>query len=89
MAEYSDGPIICCNNSDKIELAHLWNHSDIAYSKLDELETELAKLLNMLGFDTECNTPDYMLATYMVNALTNYMNIKHHKDVWQKKNEQE
>ena len=35
-------------------------------------EKELEELLNKHGWDTKCDTPDFILAKYIINTLNNY-----------------
>lgn len=56
------------------------NVSPLLYGVIDSkkreiLLTRLEVLYNLLGIDTELNTPDYLLAEYTLNCLVSYGNL--------------
>lgn len=55
--------------------------STIATSKFDTLTSALTAVLNKFCVDNSCNTPDFILADYLVNCLTTYNRIS----TWNKK----
>lgn len=38
-------------------------------------EKRLEELINIYGLDDQCNTPDYLLADYLIGCLQNYKKI--------------
>lgn len=42
--------------------------------KLNVFEAEVKKLVNTLSIDNDLNTPDYLLAAFLTNALCIYNN---------------
>lgn len=49
---------------------------------IEKFRTEVRGLVNRLSIDGECNTPDFILADYLVNCLQNYAEITKLRDVW-------
>ena len=47
-----------------------------------EFISELAELLNSFNMDTEANTPDYILAQYLLCCLNNFTHIVNARDDW-------
>ena len=43
---------------------------------------ELENLINIHSIDNEFNTPDYILADYLVNCLENYRKITEQMENW-------
>ena len=39
---------------------------------IETFRKEVEELVNRLSIDNECNTPDFILADYLVNCLQNY-----------------
>ena len=42
---------------------------------------DLTSLINEHSLEQHCNTPDYILADYLINCFNNYCNIKNDNDV--------
>jgi len=61
--------------SEKIEVS-------VQVSKTDDFKKELAVLLNCYGWDTACDTPDYILATYLDNMLNDYCAVMARNIAW-------
>lgn len=51
----------------------LWDKSDFKHK--DEFVKKVEELLNIYGIDAALNTPDYLLAEYLLNCLINFGNI--------------
>lgn len=49
---------------------------------IEKFRTEVRGLVNRLSIDGECNTPDFILADYLVNCLQNYAETTKLRDVW-------
>ena len=47
-----------------------------------EFTKELEALLNRYGADTECGTPDYILAEYLTSCLETYRDTVRSRDTW-------
>lgn len=47
-----------------------------------ELREDLAHVLNIHSIDTVTNTPDFILAEYLVNALGSFGSAVNNRDVW-------
>jgi hypothetical protein len=45
-------------------------------------KVEIETLINIHCIDTELNTPDYILAEYLVNCLENYRKVNDQRDTW-------
>jgi len=43
---------------------------------------EIENLINIHSIDNELNTPDYILADYLVNCLENYRKINEQREKW-------
>ena len=43
---------------------------------------ELEHLVNKHGIDDDCNTPDFILVEYIINALESYKQTKERNDDW-------
>jgi hypothetical protein len=50
--------------------------------KSTSLRRQLAQLLNSASRENESNTPDYILAAYMINCLQAYESAVNARDVW-------
>ena len=49
---------------------------------IEKFRTEVRELVNRLSIDGECNTPDFILADYLVNCLQNFDETTKLRDVW-------
>jgi hypothetical protein len=49
-----------------------------------EIQLELAAVLNRYSMDAACNTPDFVLAEYLVDCIASYRKAKEANDKWQK-----
>ena len=49
---------------------------------LQEFEKELESLINSHSIENESNTPDFILAKYLVNCLKNYKEIHDSNEKW-------
>jgi len=45
-------------------------------------EEELRKLINQFSIETESNTPDFILAQYMLGCLSNFNLAVRNRDTW-------
>ena len=43
---------------------------------------ELTDLINKHSLEQYCNTPDFILADYLVACFNNYCNVKNDNDQW-------
>jgi hypothetical protein len=50
--------------------------------KNEAFSEELTQLLNKYSIDTECSTPDYMLAKYIISSLDALTQTHQTRDVW-------
>lgn len=53
-------------------------------SNIDDetLKRDLSKLMNIHGIDTECSTPDYILAEYLIDCLKSYKKLDNANRTW-------
>ena len=51
-------------------------------SKEYTFRQELTGLINKHNLEQHCNTPDYIIAEYLVNCFNSYCEVKNHNDVW-------
>lgn len=49
-----------------------------------DFKTELAHIINKHSVDADCNTPDFLLAAYVLNCLTVWGNNVRARDKWKK-----
>jgi len=49
---------------------------------IEKFRTQVRGILNSLSIDTECDTPDFILADYLVNCLQNYHETIKLRDKW-------
>lgn len=54
---------------------------------MEDLQKELSTLLNRYGVDNRLNTPDYILADYLINCLNSYSHLMYHLSTHRGKNE--
>lgn len=45
-----------------------------------DFRSDLTKLLNVYGKDSDAKTPDFVLANFMINCLEAYTNAKRYSD---------
>jgi hypothetical protein len=45
-------------------------------------KVEIENLINIHSIDSELNTPDYILADYLVNCLETYRKINEQREKW-------
>lgn len=48
----------------------------------DKFRKELTELINKYSIESESDTPDYILANYLVGCLNNYAEIINERDGW-------
>lgn len=48
-------------------------------------KNELTQLINKYSIDAEANTPDYLLAEYVVDVLSSYVGITKARDEWKER----
>ena len=48
----------------------------------ERLKRELSIIMNSFGIDTECNTPDYILAGYLIDCLKSYKKLDDANRTW-------
>lgn len=53
-------------------------------SNIDDetLKRDLSKIMNIYGIDTECSTPDYILAEYLIDCLKSYKKLDNANRTW-------
>lgn len=51
-------------------------------NKLNAFEKDLSTLINQHSLENLSNTPDYILANYLVRCLINYNSIVADRDAW-------
>lgn len=49
---------------------------------IEKFRKEVRGLVNRLSIDSETNTPDFILADYLVNCLQNFDEITKLRDKW-------
>ena len=54
------------------------NHPD----KLQDLEKDISDLLNKRSIDSLCNTPDYIIASMLINCLVGYIDAVNELARW-------
>lgn len=52
-------------------------------TKLENLEKDLAEVLNKYSVDNECRTPDFILAKFLVMCIFGYQIAKIETIVWE------
>lgn len=78
---------IICNENVKLKEVIKNEMCDVQKkneSNMDDenLKQELSKIMNMHGIDTECSTPDYILAEYLIDCLKSYKKIDNANRTW-------
>jgi DNA polymerase I-like protein with 3'-5' exonuclease and polymerase domains len=48
----------------------------------ENLKRDLSKIMNIHGIDTECSTPDYILAEYLIDCLKSYKKLDNANRTW-------
>lgn len=48
-------------------------------------KNELTQLINKYNLDTEANTPDYLLAEYVIDVLSSHIGITKTRDEWKER----
>lgn len=48
----------------------------------ENLKRDLSKIMNSHGIDTECSTPDYILAEYLIDCLKSYKKMDDANRTW-------
>lgn len=48
----------------------------------ENLKRDLSKIMNAHGIDTECSTPDYILAEYLIDCLKSYKKMDDANRTW-------
>lgn len=48
-------------------------------------KNELTQLINKYGIDAEANTPDYLLAEYVIDVLSSHIGITKTRDEWKQR----
>ena len=52
------------------------------FNSNENLKLQLSKIMNNYGIDTERNTPDYILAEYLIDCLKSYKKIQDANMSW-------
>ena len=74
---------IICNENIKLKEAIKTEQEKNESNLNDEsLKRELSKIMNTHGIDTECSTPDYILADYLIDCLKSYNKINDANRTW-------
>lgn len=78
---------IICNENEKLRETiknELKNDQKKNESNLndDRLKRELSIIMNKCGIDTECSTPDYILAEYLIDCLKSYKKLDDANRTW-------
>lgn len=47
-----------------------------------EFEKELTRLINRAGLDNECNTPDFIIAKFLMHSLSMLHGLNNERDNW-------
>lgn len=63
-------------------IARTSRKGDEAAQNLTDFYDELVTLINKYSQERHSNTPDYLLADYMINCLTAYEKAVTRRDVW-------
>lgn len=50
--------------------------------KLNKLKRELTNLINRFSLENESSTPDFIIAEYLVDCLSNYNKTVSSRDKW-------
>jgi hypothetical protein len=50
--------------------------------KRDEIERDLAVLINKYSLENDCNTPDFIIAQYLYNCLINLHSFQGCRSLW-------
>lgn len=58
------------------------NDIDVQFKKQEEFTKELKALLNKYSFDNLANTPDFILAEYLLDCFLIYRMAKKDTDKW-------
>lgn len=48
----------------------------------ENLKQQFRTIMNIYGIDNECNTPDYILAEYLIDCLKSYKKIHNANRTW-------
>jgi DNA polymerase I-like protein with 3'-5' exonuclease and polymerase domains len=78
---------LICNENAKLreiiknEIDDVQNKNE---SNIDDenLKRDLSKIMNICGIDTECSTPDYILAEYLIDCLKSYKKMDDANRTW-------
>ncbi len=54
----------------------------ISYAKREILKKAFAEIINRNSIENDSNTPDFILAEYLVNCLENFGATVIHRDDW-------
>lgn len=52
------------------------------FDQADGLKKELSDLLNKYSLENESNTPDFLMASFMLQCLSAYHEAVHNRDIW-------
>ena len=58
------------------------NILEIDESKYLKLERGFRSVLNELGIDSQTNTPDFLLADYLIECLKTYASVNYYNQNW-------
>lgn len=51
----------------------------------ESFKNELTQLINKYGLDSDANTPDYLLAEYVIDVLSSHIGITKTRDEWKER----
>lgn len=57
-------------------------HGNIPVEKMQEFKVRLASLINELSLENYSDTPDFILAMFLLECLNNYNATRQRLDVW-------
>lgn len=78
---------IICNENAKLKEIIKNEIDDVQKKKEsniddEDLKRQLSKIMNIHGIDTECSTPDYILAEYLIDCLKSYKKLDDANRTW-------
>lgn len=66
----------------KLEIFEISEESRVAIKKESNLKNEIKNLLNNCSRENESNTPDFILAEYLIGCLNNFETAIGSRDGW-------
>jgi len=58
------------------------NKSELGEEDMSKFKHDLQDLINKHCIENASNTPDFILAQYLVNCLDTYNKVTHSRDIW-------